>query len=302
MIGILTCGVAVALPLLFASTAFAEPETVYFKSADGETEIVAYLFKPKEAGPRGAVVMLHGRAGPYSANVNADCTLVARTVPSPCNAATLSKRHMMWGDYWAARGYVALLPDSFGPRGKAHGFGRGTHDDPDRDDVNERTVRPLDAEAALGFLRARKDVLPQRIFLQGWSNGGSTALNVMIRQGMIRQGMGGGAGGGARSGFRAALVFYPGCGKAALLERTVTTTTPIAMFLGTDDEEVSPTICQHVAERSLAAGTKIDVTLYQGATHDFDDPGEKRQSVPANAAAKEDAMRKAIAVVEAVRD
>jgi dienelactone hydrolase len=302
MTGILTCGVAVALPLLFASTAFAEPETVYFKSADGETEIVAYLFKPKEAGPRGAVVMLHGRAGPYSANVNADCTLVARTVPSPCNAATLSKRHMMWGDYWAARGYVALLPDSFGPRGKAHGFGRGTHDDPDRDDVNERTVRPLDAEAALGFLRTRKDVLPQRIFLQGWSNGGSTALNVMIRQGMIRQGMGGGAGGGARSGFRAALVFYPGCGKAALLERTVTTTTPIAMFLGTDDEEVSPTICQHVAERSLAAGTKIDVTLYQGATHDFDDPGEKRQSVPANAAAKEDAMRKAIAVVEAVRD
>jgi dienelactone hydrolase len=234
--------------------------------------------------------------------VNADCTLVARTVPSPCNAATLSRRHMMWGDYWAARGYVALLPDSFGPRGKAHGFGRGTHDDPDRDDVNERTVRPLDAEAALGFLRTRKDVLPQRIFLQGWSNGGSTALNVMIRQGMIRQGMGGGAGGGARSGFRAALVFYPGCGKAALLERTVTTTTPIAMFLGTDDEEVSPTICQHVAERSLAAGTKIDVTLYQGATHDFDDPGEKRQSVPANAAAKEDAMRKAIAVVEAVRD
>jgi dienelactone hydrolase len=302
MTGILTCGVAVALPLLFASTAFAEPETVYFKSADGETEIVAYLFKPKEAGPRGAVVMLHGRAGPYSANVNADCTLVARTVPSPCNAATLSKRHMMWGDYWAARGYVALLPDSFGPRGKAHGFGRGTHDDPDRDDVNERTVRPLDAEAALGFLRTRKDVLPRRIFLQGWSNGGSTALNVMIRQGMIRQGMGGGAGGGARSGFRAALVFYPGCGKAALLERTVTTTTPIAMFLGTDDEEVSPTICQHVAERSLAAGTKIDVTLYQGATHDFDDPGEKRQSVPANAAAKEDAMRKAIAVVEAVRD
>jgi len=302
MTGILTCGVAVALPLLFASTAFAEPETVYCKSADGETEIVAYLFKPKEAGPRGAVVMLHGRAGPYSANVNADCTLVARTVPSPCNAATLSKRHMMWGDYWAARGYVALLPDSFGPRGKAHGFGRGTHDDPDRDDVNERTVRPLDAEAALGFLRTRKDVLPQRIFLQGWSNGGSTALNVMIRQGMIRQGMGGGAGGGARSGFRAALVFYPGCGKAALLERTVTTTTPIAMFLGTDDEEVSPTICQHVAERSLAAGTKIDVTLYQGATHDFDDPGEKRQSVPANAAAKEDAMRKAIAVVEAVRD
>jgi dienelactone hydrolase len=281
------------LPLLAASAATAEPETIYFKSADGETEIVGYLFRPKASGAHGAVVMLHGRAGPYSANVNAECTLVARQITSPCNAATLSKRHMMWGEYWAAHGYVALLPDSFGPRGKGHGFGRGTHDDPDRDDVNERTVRPRDAEGALAYLRARGDVVPQRVFLQGWSNGGSTALNVMIRQG---------SNGDARAGFRAALALYPGCGKAALLEGVVSTTTPIAMFLASDDEEVSPTICQHVADRSRAAGTRIDVTLYPGATHDFDDPGEKRQQVAGNAAAKEDAMKKAIAVVEAVRD
>jgi dienelactone hydrolase len=199
---------------------------------------------------------------------------------------------MMWGDYWAARGYLALLPDSFGPRGKAHGFGRFSHDDPDRDDVNEMTVRPLDAEGALTFLRARSDVTPGRIFLQGWSNGGSTALNVMIRQGIQQA---------DRSGFRAALAFYPGCGREALLKPVVATSAPIAMFLGSDDEEVSPTICQHVAERSRAAGTAIDVTLYPGATHDFDDPGEKRQSVPGNVAAKEDAMQRAIAAVEGMK-
>src|SRR5215468_3879284 len=117
MIGIFARVLAAALPLLAASTANAEsdmaaPETVYFESADG-TEIVGYLFKPRVAGAHGAVVMLHGRAGPYSANVNADCTRVARGVSSPCNAATLSKRHAMWGEYWAARGYLALLPDSF---------------------------------------------------------------------------------------------------------------------------------------------------------------------------------------------
>jgi carboxymethylenebutenolidase len=238
--------------------------------------------------------MLHGRAGPYSTNVNEDCTLVARGASSPCNSATLSKRHRMWGEYWAARGYLALLPDSFGPRGVAHGFGRFTHGDPERDDVNEKTVRPFDAEGALTYLRTRKDVAPQRIFLQGWSNGGSTALNVMIRQGAI--------GGAAPDGFRAALAFYPGCGRAALLERVVKTTTPIAMFLGSDDEEVSPTICQQVADRSRAAGTRLDLTLYPGATHDFDDPGDKRQSVPANAAAKQDAMRKAIEWVEQMRE
>ena len=288
MIGSLTRCLAVALPLLVASRAVAEPETVTFKSADGETEIVAYLFTPATPGPHGAVVMLHGRAGPYSANVNRDCALVSRDTPSICNAGTLSKRHVMWGEYWAARGYLALLPDSFGPRGKAHGFGRFTHDDPDRDDVNEKTVRPLDAEGALVYLRARNDVTPSRIFLQGWSNGGSTTLNVMIRQGQ-------------RSGFRAALAFYPGCGREALLKPVVTTAAPIAMFLGSDDEEVSPAICQHVADRSREAGTTIDVTLYQGATHDFDDPGEKRQSVPDNAAAKADAMQRAIAVVEGMR-
>ena len=278
--------VPVLLFLAFAvMPAQAEPATVYFRSADGRTDLAAYLFKPTTPGPHPAIVLLHGRAGPYSANFNKDCTLVSRGQDSPCNAATLSKRHAMWGEFWAARGVVALLPDSFGPRGKAHGFGRFTHGDPDRDEVNEKTVRPLDAEGALVYLRGRPDVTTSRIFLQGWSNGGSTALNVMIRQ-------------KANEGFRAALVFYPGCGREALLENTITTTTPVSMFLGADDEEVSPVICQHVAERSVTAGTNLAVTLYQGATHDFDDPGERRQSVPGNQAAKADAMARAAAVVD----
>jgi carboxymethylenebutenolidase len=233
--------------------------------------------------------MLHGRAGPYSANDNADCTLVARGVASPCNADTLSKRHAMWGEYWAERGYLALLPDSFGPRGKAHGFDRFTHGDADRDSVNELTVRPSDAEGALTYLRGRSDVAANRIFLQGWSNGGSTALNVMIRQ-------------GANAGFRAALAFYPGCGREALLENAVVTTAPLTFFLGSDDEEVNPEICQHVAQRSIDAGTAVFVAFYPGATHDFDDPGEKRQSLPGNATAKADAMKEAIAIVERIRD
>jgi dienelactone hydrolase len=275
---------------LLISPAAAEPETVFFPSGDGTTEIVGYLFKPQQPGRHPAVVMLHGRAGPYSSNVNGDCMLVARSAASPCNASGLSKRHMMWGEYWRSHGYVALLPDSFGPRGKAHGFGRNTHDDPERDSVNEKTVRPLDAEGALNYLRERKDVLTSRIFLQGWSNGGSTALNVMYRQGLHS------------AGYRAALIFYPGCGERALLGPTLATSAPITMFLASDDEEVSPAICTHVADRSRQAGTQIDVMTYPGATHDFDDPSRSRQAVAGNQAAMGDALRRAIAIVEALKN
>ena len=282
--------VPLMLAMLPTPAAFAAPDTVFFPSADGSTEIVAYLFKPQTPGPHPAIVMLHGRGGPYSANVNKDCTLVSRASPSACDASGLSRRHMMWGQYWAERGYIALLPDSFGPRGKAHGFDRFTHDDPDRTDVNEKTVRPLDAEGALSWLRSQRDVIANRIFLQGWSNGGSTALNVMQRQGL------------KASGYRAALALYPGCGPKALLAPDLVTTAPVALLLGSDDEEVSPARCQDMARRSVAAGSKVDVVLYPGATHGFDDPGRSHQSIPGNRAALADALKRALAFVERSRD
>jgi carboxymethylenebutenolidase len=63
----------------------------------------------------------------------------------------LQRRHAvealrMWGEFWTARGVLAPMPDSFGPHGKAYGFDRFTHVDPDREDVNEKTARSLDAE------------------------------------------------------------------------------------------------------------------------------------------------------------
>jgi dienelactone hydrolase len=267
---------------LVAADARAEPETVYFASADGRTQLVGYLFAPRTAGPHPAVVMLHGRAGPYSANINDGCTLVAKNYSSPCNASSLSKRHAAWGAYWSDHGFFALLPDSFGPRNKAHGFGRFTHDDPDRDDVNEQTVRPLDAEGALKYLQSRKDVAPERIFLQGWSNGASTTLNVMYRQASLPSG-----------GFRAALAFYPGCGPRALISQDYKSVSPVTVFLGSDDEEVSPVVCHRVLDSARNHGSPIEVVDYAGATHDFDDPGEKRQSIEANRIAREDALRRA---------
>jgi dienelactone hydrolase len=74
------------------------------------------------------------------------------------------------------------------------------------------------------------------------------------------------------------------------------------LLLGSDDEEVPPVRCQSMAERSIARGGKIDVILYPGATHGFDDPGRQRQSIPGNRSALEDAMRRAITFAERLRD
>jgi poly(3-hydroxybutyrate) depolymerase len=48
---------------LTTSVAVAAPQTVYFMSGDGNTEIVAYLYEPSGPSPHPAMVMLHGRAG-----------------------------------------------------------------------------------------------------------------------------------------------------------------------------------------------------------------------------------------------
>jgi len=280
-----------AAGLLLAATAHAAaPQTVYFPSADGKTELVGYLYRPDAAGAQPAVVMLHGRAGPYSSNVNGACTAVVRGTASPCDAGTLSMRHRMWGEYWAAHGYVALLVDSFGPRGRGHGYGRHTHDDPEREAVNELTVRPLDAEGALAWLAAQPGVKPDRVMLQGWSNGGSTTLNTLQRQAAA-------APSGPR--FRAALALYPGCGPKSLLARTLKLDVPLLLLLASEDEEVSPTLCRQLAARSGGPGGAPQLQWYEGATHDFDDPGKTRQSVAANRSAQADALQRAAAFFDA---
>jgi Prolyl oligopeptidase family len=109
------------------------------------------------------------------------------------DATTLS--HVGWGELWAAQGYIALLVDGFGPRGYAQGFPRFSYETRPAE-LNEVTVRPLDAYGALAYLRTRPEVDSDRIGLQGWSNGCSATLATIEARAPGRTG----------TGFRAALV------------------------------------------------------------------------------------------------
>jgi carboxymethylenebutenolidase len=244
-----------------------EAEKVELKSVDeAQTGLVGWLFKPVGvSGKAPAVVLLHGRAGVYSSR--ADGTY---------NARTISQRHQYWARYWAERGYYALLVDSFSTRGYPGGFAAGTYNDRP-DSINEVTIRPMDAYGGLKFLRSLPGVDGDRIGLMGWSNGGSATLATMAddKPGDMR-----------RFGFRAAIAFYPGCGlKKRFDAKGYKAYAPVRVFIGTADEEVSPALCTALVERSRKLKSDVEIRVFEGATHSFDDPGRRRQSVEANAKA-----------------
>lgn len=256
--------------LLATAVDAAGPETVTFRSRDGVTALTGYLFWPTTPGPHPAVVMLHGRAGPYSARAH-----------GVYDAATLSQRHQAWGQFWAERGYLALHVDSFGPRGYPGGFPRYSYG-ARPPEVSEQTVRPLDAWGALDYLQARPDVLAGRIGLHGWSNGAMAVLALAQSQSPPAS--------GAR--FRAAIAQYPGC-RAQAADPGYRPSLPLLLLLAGADEEVSPSVCERLARDVQARGGALAYVLYPGAEHAYDDPGAKRQAHGPNRDALEDTRRRA---------
>ena len=264
---------ALLFPLLWLPTAFAQsPQIVTFDSADGKVKLTAYLYLPDAKawpGPRPAIVMLHGRSGVFSSSAK------------QYDATTLSSRTVMWGKFWAERGYVGLYVDTFGPRGYAKGFEAGTNDGSRPQEINEITVRPFDAYMGLKYLRGRGDVQKERVFLQGWSNGGSAALSTMAEKtvGMEKP--------TPATGFRAAIAVYPGCTPVTKhYGKNYRSYAPVLLLIGTDDEEVSYRNCEKLAHSARSGD--VEFISYAGATHSYDTPNPKRTAVKANIAATED--------------
>lgn len=263
--------------LLMPAAAAQVPDTVSFDSADSKVKLSGYLYLPDAKawpGPRPAVVLLHGRSGVFSA--------AAKKV----DATTLAARTTLWGKFWAERGYIGLYVDTFGPRDYAKGFEAGTNNGSRPLEINEITVRPYDAYMGLKFLRTRSDVQKDRVFLQGWSNGGSAALSTMAERtiGLEKP--------TADSGFRAAIAVYPACTPVTkYYGSNYRTYAPLLLLIGTQDEEVSYPNCEKLAQDSRTGD--VEFVRYPGATHAYDTPIPKRTAVAANVDATADTMRRA---------
>jgi dienelactone hydrolase len=145
-----------------------------------------------------------------------------------------------------------LLPDSF----RARGVSSLCND-------RERNLTPADrAQDALGardWLAQQRFIAAGRIGLIGWSNGGSTALEVAGNTAAM-----------GADGFRAVVAFYPGC--RAILKRGWTARVPTTILHGLADDWTPAAPCQQLASRGGA-----QFVGYPEAYHGFDHPNLSRR-------------------------
>ena len=209
--------------------------------------LIGHWFAARDAGPRPAVVLLHGCGGPYE-------------------RGALSPRMREYTTMLNGEGWHALVLDSLTPRGEKELCTQKTGSR-----AVTQTNRRLDALGALQWLAARPDVDPKRMALLGWSNGGSTVLaasngaHPVVRKAALAP--------------RAAVAFYPGC--EADLKRGYAATAPLLMLLGAEDDWTPAQPCLELSEQAKGEA-KPKVEVYPGAFHGFDSlaPLRVRTDVP----------------------
>lgn len=234
---LLSCGLADA----------AEPLRVEIPTAglsSSRAPLAGYLFKPADAGPHPAVVMMHGCGGPYARD------------------GKLNPRHRMWGEFLVQQGYVALLPDSFASRGIRELCTIR---------FSERKLKQADrvgdAHAALAFLSKLPEVKVSNIGLLGWSHGGGAALATITDKSP------------AARRFRAAVAFYPGCTALARHADTFHPYAPTLLLIGDSDDWTPALSCKALVAAVAARGEPMSIVSYPDTYHDFDNPALTRRRV-----------------------
>lgn len=152
----------------------------------------------------------------------------------------------------AAQGYVALAVDLY--RGKvattpdeAHELMRGVPDD--------RGIRDL--EAAFAYLAARPDVKPGKIGSVGWCMGGGWSIKLAMSEPKLA----------------ACAVNYGSLPTEAASIAKIQA--PVLGNFGTNDRGITPDSVRAFDAAMKAAGKPVDVKIYDGAGHAFENPSNK---------------------------
>ncbi len=169
----------------------------------------------------------------------------------------------------ADQGYVALAVDLYRGKsatdpGEAHELMRGLPQD--------RAIR--DMEAAFEYLATRKDVKPGRIGSIGWCMGGGLSLQLAIHQPRLA----------------ACVVNYGSLPTDPNdLQQIIA---PILGNFGADDKGITPADVQAFEKTMRGLNRRIDVKIYPGAGHAFENPNNTTGYRPEAAA---DAWKRTLA-------
>jgi dienelactone hydrolase len=199
--------------------------------ADG---LNATVYAPQGKGPFPAVVLLHGCAG-------------------------IMEKHHDWAKELVDWGYVALILDSFSPRSVTR---LCEADDPAW--TRFQQLRPHDAYAALNYLQSLSQVDAERVGLLGWSFGGTIALWALEEGAYANE---------ADIGFGAGVIIYPGCWQflqSKIEKDSYSSTAPLLILQGTADDWTRAENCQKLVTLAGNSAHPVDLRLYPGAFHDFD--------------------------------
>jgi dienelactone hydrolase len=232
---------ALLVTLAAAATAGCAGKISFDNATPGTPQrIEGKLYKPDGAGPFPALVLLHG------------CQGVVRQTET-------------WARWLRARGYVALVVDSFGPR-------HDPADCKDGGDSGPSTARFDDAMGALRYLQTQPFVIPDRVASFGWSQGGLFAMSVTNGPTLERARARGVT--LPRAGYAAAIAMYPGGCEAYVKELVIR---PLLLLIGGADNWTPPQYCREMAAAMKARGADVTLVEYAGAYHYFDVVGQKKE-------------------------
>lgn len=202
-------------------------------------QLTGWEYRPAGAGPFPAVVLLHG-----------------------CHGVSASTHD--WARWFRDRGHVALVVDSWTPRGLSENC---TMASPEL----ANTERLDDAVGALRYLHARSYVARDRIGAIGWSNGGVYSMALVNGPSLERASARGVT--VPEPGVRAAVGVYPGGCFSLVGERVVR---PLLVLIGESDDWTPAGECVEMVEAMRGRGADATIVVYPGAYHYFDVEGQPR--------------------------
>jgi dienelactone hydrolase len=206
-------------PLLF------DPSMVGGPASNAQAE----LSIPAGTGPFPAVVVLHG-----------------------CDGVTRHAR--IWAQQLVAWGYVAIVVDSFRPRGVTTVCNHGMLVPPQ--------LQAMDAFNAMDYLRTRPEIAGEPVGVIGFSHGGWAVLKAVLGD-AVRP--------ASAKPFAAAVAFYPGCDPPNSALQTDT-----LILIGEADDWTPVRRCTRWRDAVERYGHAVEMKTYPGALHAFDAPGPPR--------------------------